>query len=344
VNVLIRCDGSHDIGMGHVSRCLALASELRDRQHCAVTFAMRGLETAGADAVRAAGFWIDALAGDAAADYGDQLEAIAASRAAAAIVVDVRDALSRAALHAIGARGVRIVSIDDAADRRLAADLAFYPPVPQVDEMDWTGFAGRRYAGWEWVLLRREFVTESVSSPELNDASPAIDVLVTMGGSDPAGMTEFAMAALALLPTPLAVCVVVGPAFARDESLGDVVAASPHAVRLARAPSSLALLMRASRLAVASFGVSAYELAACGVPAVHLCLTDDHARASSAFDREGAAVTAGVLGRLTAEALADPIRRLIGRADRRGQMARRASQLVDGRGAERVAALVAAAI
>jgi spore coat polysaccharide biosynthesis protein SpsF len=165
-----------------------------------------------------------------------------------------------------------------------------------------------------------------------------------MGGSDPLGMTEFAMKALELLPMPLAICVVVGPAFTRAESVIDAIVHSPHAVRIARAPRSLATLMRATRLAVASFGVSAYELAACGVPAVHLCLTYDHARSSSAFEKQGAAATAGVFGRITPTALADPVRRLIGRADRRGHMARRARQLVDGRGAERVAALIAGAI
>ena len=39
--VIVRCDGSPAIGMGHVSRCLALAGELRDVHGCAVTFAMR---------------------------------------------------------------------------------------------------------------------------------------------------------------------------------------------------------------------------------------------------------------------------------------------------------------
>jgi spore coat polysaccharide biosynthesis predicted glycosyltransferase SpsG len=343
-SILIRCDGTHEVGMGHVSRCLALADELRDRERCTVTFAMRGSGTPGAAAVRGGGYAIDAVIADAEADYGDELQAIASSRGAAAIVVDVRDALSRASLEAIRDRGTRIVAIDDASERRLAADLAFYPPVPQVEEMDWTAFRGRRYAGWEWVLLRREFAADGFTPPELSATSQGIDVLVTMGGGDPAGMTEFTMSALSLLANPLAICVVVGPAFARAESVIDAIVHSPHAVRIARAPRSLSTLMRASRLAVTSFGVSAYELAACGVPAVHICLTDDHARSSSAFVKEAAAVTAGVFGRITREALADPVRRLMGRADRRGHMATRASQLVDGRGAARVAAVIAAAI
>jgi spore coat polysaccharide biosynthesis protein SpsF len=102
----------------------------------------------------------------------------------------------------------------------------------------------------------------------------------------------------------------------------------------------MAPLMRASRIAIASFGVSAYELAACGVPAVHLCLTDDHARSSSAFDKEGIAATVGVFGQVRPEQLAAAVSRLMGQAGRRTEMAERARQLVDGRGASRIAQVI----
>jgi spore coat polysaccharide biosynthesis predicted glycosyltransferase SpsG len=338
--VIVRCDGNAAIGMGHVSRCLALGEALRDRERCFVIFAMRGAASAGAAAVRAAGFEVAPIMADESADYGGELDNLVSGRHTAALVVDVRDGLTRNAIDAIRQRRVRIVSIDDGTDRRLAADLVFYPPVPQVEQLNWPGFTGRRYVGWEWVMLRREFSTDTFTSPELSDSSPAIDVLVTMGGSDPMGMTEFAVRALALLPMPLAVHVVVGPAFSQAEPLIDTIVRSKHSVQIARAPASLAPLMRASRMALASFGVSAFELAACGVPAVHLCLTADHARASGALDRAGVAMTAGVFGEVTAEQLARATQRLMGSAGRRGEMARRARQLVDGRGAERVAALV----
>src|SRR5262249_58095502 len=92
-SVVIRCDGNHDLGMGHVSRCLALAGELRDREGCAVTFAMRDAATAGAAAVRAAGYLVDPIRASGSDDYGDELHAAIASRGAAAVVIDVRDAL-----------------------------------------------------------------------------------------------------------------------------------------------------------------------------------------------------------------------------------------------------------
>jgi len=340
--VMIRCDGSAAIGMGHVSRGLALGEALRDRERCTVVFAMRADSNAGSAAVRRAGFDVAVLTAADSDDYGGELLDLAVSHGSRALVVDVRDALSGGSLERIRARNIRVVTVDDASERRLASEVAFYPPMPQVERMDWSGFTGRRYVGWEWVLLMREYAIDAFTSPELSDMSPAIDLLVTMGGSDPAGMTEFAVDALEGLPMPLAVRVVVGPAFGRPVQLIDAIARSTHSVRIARAPTSLAPLMRVSRMAVASFGISAYELAACGVPAVHLCLTADHEESSRVFESAGAAVTLGVFGEVTAGQLSEAVRRIMHAAGRRGQMAKRASQLVDGRGAERAAAIVAA--
>lgn len=337
--ILIRCDGSHALGLGHVSRCLALADELRISHGRRVTFAMRDPASAGAAAVWARGYDIDASPDDGNAEYGSWLRSLARSRGARAVVVDVRNALSRAALDSCRLDGTLVVTIDDATDRRLASDLAFYPPVPQVEELDWSGFRGQLHVGWDWVILRREFARDAARDD--GDASPSTDILVTMGGSDPEGMTEFAMAALDEVEPPVAIRIVVGPAFIRAEELIDVIARSHHSVQVSCAPAEMAPLMRANRLAVCSFGVSAYELAACGVPAVHVCLTPDHARSSSAFEREAIARTAGVWGRLTRQQIAAAVMELLGSAEKRRAMSTRARELVDGRGAIRVAAIVA---
>ena len=144
VSVIIRCDGGAAIGMGHVSRCLALAGEWRDAHRGAVTFAMRDPSGAAAAVVASDGYDVEPLAADESSDYGEWLLELATARAAAAVIVDVRDGLSRASLDRIRNSGVLVVAIDDATERRLASDVVFYPPVPQIAEMDWTGFTGRR--------------------------------------------------------------------------------------------------------------------------------------------------------------------------------------------------------
>jgi spore coat polysaccharide biosynthesis predicted glycosyltransferase SpsG len=342
--ILVRCDGSAALGMGHVSRGLALAGELRDAHGASVTFAMRDLESAGVAAVRSNGYTVAPITDRDDADYGSSLLELIASLSARVLIVDVRDALSRASLDRVRASGVRVVAIDDGSERRLAADLAFYPPVPQVEELDWTGFTGARFTGWEWVLLKREFAAdEERDSPPWRTSQP-IDILVTMGGSDPAGMTEFVVDALNLLPQAMAVEVVIGPAFNRTAALAAGAGRSKHAVRVTQGPDAMAPLMRESLIAVASFGVSAYELAACGVPAVHLCLTEDHARSASAFVREGIAESLGVFPAVQPAQLADAVAGLLSDPQRRDEMAARARALVDGRGAKRVAGRIVAGL
>lgn len=100
--------------------------------------------------------------------------------------------------------------------------------------------------------------------------------------------------------------------------------------------------MRGATVAVASLGVTAYELAACGVPAVLLSLTDDHAESASAFAAADIAISLGVHAGVADSAIADGVAALLADGARRAAMGARARALVDGRGAARIAAEIAA--
>jgi len=333
-SVLIRCDGDERVGLGHVSRCLAIAEELRDTLGWGVTFALATGDP-GSLAIARAGFPVERLADD-----GEELwlDSVIARRRPDAMVLDVRTALDRAAVERWRHGGVVTAIIDDTSDRRLAADLAFFPPVPQMRRLDWTGFTGRLRAGWEWVPLRRAFADRPRAGVP---ARPS--VLVTMGGSDPAGLTSRSLAALQRVTGDLDLAVVLGGGF-RDGGLAQRAAGSRHHVTLHRDAADMATLMDRATVALASLGVTAYELAACGVPAVLLSLTDDHAESASAFHEAGIAVSLGVHARVTDEAIAGAVAALLADDTRRTAMSRRARSLIDGRGAARIAAEIAAAV
>ena len=53
-------------------------------------------------------------------------------------------------------------------------------------------------------------------------------------------------------------------------------------------------IMAEADLAVASFGVTAYELAAMGVPAIYLCLTEDHEQSALMFQDSGLGLSLGL--------------------------------------------------
>ena len=341
LSVLFRCDGSPEIGLGHIVRCLALADELRDLHNCRITFAMRkGL--LGIQMVEEKGYQvITPRDTDQTFNYGKWLNECVRKVDARAIVFDVRDGLTRAVVKELRDKGIMIVTIDDPEDKRLEADLAFYPPVPQVKQIDWTGFTGKLYVGWEWVILRKEFSSTATKSQKPKTQNPKPKILVTMGGSDPQGITLKAVKALEMLDEDFEAVVILGAGFQHKKQLNNLLFGCKHHFDMQEDVKDMAEIMSQSDLAVASFGVTAYELAAMGVPAIYLCLTEDHAKSASAFVEEGMAISLGVVTQMTDSMLAKAVNYQLNDMPERLRMSERAEQQVDGQGAIRVAIMVA---
>lgn len=342
-SVLIRCDGWPQIGFGHVVRCLALADELHEVQRCDVTFAMIG-ETAGSRMVRAKGYRILAASqDDLSRDYAGWLKRAMEEVKARALVLDIRDNLPIQALKDLKEKGAVIVTIDDPSDRRLFCDLAFYPQVPQIWSMNWSGFFGRLYVGWQWVIMRRGFsysVPEKIAGKSPSTACNGSDgpmILVTMGGSDPAGLTIKAVVALGMLDGNFQTSVLLGPGFLHEKELSDLTSKSRRKFHLLSNVKDIPELMSQADFAVGSFGVTAYELAARGVPGIFMCLTDDHVKSAMAFVEAGMGVCVGRHDLVSPEMLSQAVGRLIGDDSRLEAMSEACRKNVDGRGAGRVA-------
>jgi spore coat polysaccharide biosynthesis protein SpsF len=333
--VLIRCDGDGTIGLGHVVRCLALADELRRSHSWGAAFALAS-GPAGAALVREAGFAIEEI--PAGEDESGWLSRLLAGGLYDALVLDVRTGLSREKVRRWREAGVLVIDIDDPEDKRREADLCFYPPVPQVREMDWSGFGGRLLCGWEWALLRPQFAGGGDRGMRAANAPPVI--LVAMGGADPAHLTELAARALDLVEVPFTAVFVLGRAYPRGGELEGMLSKVRYPHRVMRDVPDMAALMAKSDLAVAAFGVTAYEMAAMGLPAVSLEISADHQQSASLLAAEGIAVSLGDYRKVTPRHLADEVKALLGDPARRREMGKRAAAMVDGRGAARMADLI----
>jgi len=328
--VLFVCDGGATAGLGHVRRCLSLAHEVSERHSLGVRFALTGDATAAA-VIREAGFGVEVreehdgteawLAGQVESQHPD------------VIVFDTREPISAAAVARLGETGIRTATVDDASDRRLVADLVFMPPVPQVRRLNWDAGRGEVHIGWEWVVLGPEFASTSHEPTDERD----IDVLVTMGGSDPGGLTGPIVDALARAIADSRVAAVIGPAFTESELLAQRLESLKSGISVLSNVSDMAGVMRRARIGVCRFGVSAYELAACGVVGMHICESADDAESSSTFVNEGIALSVGPEGDFGVDAVAQLVASLASDPDRVAEMSRRANKLIDGRGAARIA-------
>ncbi|MCF8088683.1 MAG: NTP transferase domain-containing protein [Desulfotignum sp.] len=335
---VIRCDGDEQIGLGHVVRCLALAEELRDSQSVGVSFAMVSGKP-GMDLVRNAGFPVIPLTDQTNEDVW--LGKLIRTRKPNALILDVRSSLSPALVRQWRENGLLIATIDDPSDRRLEADLAFYPPVPQVKEMDWSGFTGQLFVGWEWVLLRNQFARSPefhgrVSSSGRSLSHPP-ELLITMGGSDPAGLTLKAIRALNRVKSSFHATVILGSGFTHDDELLRLLEKVTFPYKILRNVEDMAEVMKKSDLALSSFGGTAYELAACGVPGIFFALTDDHARSAGLFEKQGIGINLGVHDSVFDQDVVRAVESLIQNLTSHDSLVKNCLKKMDGQGAKRMA-------
>lgn len=330
---LIRCDGGGAFGYGHVKRMVALARALRDRQGLGAVFAVNG----SADAVSpiaAAGFEAALVESNAEA-----LGRLIRARAPDLLICDMREGFDAAGLRQAASSVPLVAVIDDASDRRLTADLAYYPPVPQALQLEWPGSNCLPRLGWEWSLLGLRKIAAPPRQP-----MPRPTLLVTMGGSDPAGLTLRVAHALAKLDPVFRARFVIGPDVSDGARLArKIVSLAAHFETLEGA-ADLATEYAACDLALCAFGVSAYELAAYGVPALYLSLTEDHALSASAFEQAGMGVSLGLRDRIEDTDIAGAVWSLLRDSERRHEMRAAGLMTIDGEGASRIAADLAEAL
>jgi spore coat polysaccharide biosynthesis predicted glycosyltransferase SpsG len=171
-------------------------------------------------------------------------------------------------------------------------------------------------------------------------------LLVTLGGSDPAGLTAPVVRALAHSSPPIRADIVLGPGFVGAEEIRAIAATAGAQIIVHEAVPSLAEMMRRADLAIAAGGRTAYELAATGTPAILIASHPAEAPVVRAFERLGTC-----LAMPDADADADPgamaaylqaaLRSLSADVERRARMSRMGQAAVDGRGRDRVAAALA---
>ena len=330
---LIRCDGGGEFGYGHVKRMVALARALRDREGIGAIFAVNGSEDALVPVCRA-GFEAKLVGPGAAA-----LQSFIDLRGPEFLLLDCREGPSRGDLAQLSKNVDLTAVIDDATERRLAADFAYYPPVPQAEQLDWSNSSCTPRIGWEWALLGLE---QSGSRPK--PLSPRPTLLVAMGGSDPLGLTMRAARALTRLDPIFRARFVIGPGMANRDNVARAIVKLKSNFETIEGADDLANEYASADFALAAFGVTAYELAAFGVPALYLGLTEDHALSASAFEYAGMGVSLGVAEAVSDERLAKSVWALLGDGTRRREMRAAGLMTIDGQGAARVAADLADAL
>ncbi|WP_027723103.1 PseG/SpsG family protein [Maridesulfovibrio zosterae] len=322
---LFFCEGSAERGLGHVGRCIALADVIRRKYQRESRFVFRGSSPARNKIIEA-GFVVSSVT-----DYNDWKFSIGD-----VAILDLLIPLDNIFFDDAKRKNVLLCSIDDPTTNRIKCDLVFYPPVPQVMELDWTDFEGELFQSWDCIPLRKEFSNPHKVATIKNSPS----ILISMGGSDPANLTVTVLQALHKIHEKWTAKIIAGPMFNSLDKIKYMTVVQRNKIEIVSNVSNMAELMNETDLAVASFGMTAYELAACRVPQLLLCLTDDHARSASALHQSGAAVSLGRYDLISEQSLLGNMQKLISDTQLRKHMSAKAAQLNVENGASNIARII----
>ena len=347
MEVAIRVDGSSRIGHGHVVRCLSLASALRDRG-AVVTFIGGELDVDLVDRLTGAGFAVASLPGargDAAFDAEDDASRSRDALAALGltpewIVVDHYglDARWERAMRPTARGGLLVV--DDLADRPHDCDLLLDQNLVEDAEARYAGLlpaTATTLLGPRYALLHPDY--RALHDEVGLRSGPVHRILVSFGGGDNDALASHAIDAILYLDRPdIIVDVVLGAASAQVAHVRRHVA-SHSSIRILDAVPSLAPLMAAADLAIGGAGTTSWERLCLGLPAVVVTVADNQVPSARALHDRGLIRWVGDVGPDVGARIGHVLREIVA-TGLDPAWSRTAAELVDGRGAERVAALM----
>ncbi len=327
--VVLRCVASPEIGGGHVSRCIGLATAFAADGH-EILFAVSSKTLGSAPALGASPYTWRVV--DDAIPLGDWLK-LSFVRKADVIVFD-HPHESHKEQEAVRSCASRIVVIDDLASRRHACDILvnssgsataqdYESLVPSACQL----LLGPAFApvGSAFSALRPATLARRAGS---KDASA---VLVSFGLTDPVDATCRTLEAL----RPLAVHSVVVAIGASAPHLNSVREACAGWAELHIDTPRMAELMASADLAIGAAGSSSWERCCLGLPSIAIEIADNQRGIADKLARVGAAETLR-LADASIEAIRQSAASLLANFNRRREMSLAAVSLCDGEGARRI--------
>lgn len=308
MKVIIRADGNPEIGIGHINRCAVLAD----------AFVRKGIECRliCMDNLSARSF----LAQKAYAVFiSDEDEFYSSSEADVCIV----DKYDYSGDYYKNIKSDVILIYDDVKFEAPAGVKGVINHQVYASQSD---YSVRSFCGLQYYTVREEF--HSVSRKK-----NAENIFLCMGGSDPEGQTK-RLGSLLKNITKRKIDVIFGPGYL-DWETRELFGSDP-AFNAYNAPANLAEIMSECIAAVSGAGGMLYELAAVGVPAAAVVLSDDQKTAAGSFAEKGLCINCGHFTNMTDESFTESFKLLESDNKLLDQMSRKCRMLIDGGGADRL--------
>lgn len=312
MRVLIRADASVQIGSGHIMRCLTLAKALKDKGH-EVCFLCRDLHGNLNALIREQGFQVFLIQTRFFIENQSEIQAMPLFHAQWLPVSQLQDfadcmpiiqeqspdcliidhyALSYIWESQAKKLGLKIMVIDDLADRKHNADLLLDQSLGRksVDYQQLVPENCQLLMGSSYALLRREFTQwREYSLQRRKNTDFPKHILVNLGGVDKDNNTLQILKLLVNIIDNQEVIVVMGKGAPHIDLVKQFVKTVPYSCKVLVNVNNMAQIMAKADVAIGAAGSTSWERCCLGLPTLLLILADNQKNIAEQLYKSGAA-------------------------------------------------------
>ncbi len=342
---VFRVDASEATGMGHLFRCLSLSDIVQEAGY-SVRFLMKHSASASIALLEKKG--VPYAVFEKTVTFEEEGKLFRAERNPnSVIILDISHGITFSEIvqvenyvKLLRQCCLKVVVIDGYMQNALlnciplAADVVITPyyPAESISPHGEKGFV--HLAGPEYMIFHPDY--ETIPSGARSISSTVRKILITCGGSDPKSLTLEALKGLdQIMDYELEIRIVIGPSFNEGlkKKIEETAGGMTHNCTCIESPASLVNCMRWCDLAVSSTGLTKYELALTGTPAVFFSIDREHAEIHEKFQGAGTGVDLGAGEDGLPDRIKNVVERLIPDFAARSEMSRNGMKLVNCRGA-----------
>ncbi len=331
--ILIRVDGSEEIGLGHVYRMKTLGQALSDKNnHVIFVSKNNGIANRILKNTRLnCRFFSEP-------SYESVLKKVVAELRPHLIIQDTLQTSLSAMKILRKITKTKIINLDDRGTGLAMADAVINSIAFQWKPYQTSNRQTRLYEGPQYMILQTEL--GRFSRREKVISKQAKHLLLSFGGTDTHFMSERLLEILNQLERKLFIKINLGAGRKMSRRLEAAVKNSHHRIQIIQSVKNLFEYFFKSDLVICAGGITLYELAAMGIPSAAVATETHEISNVNYWSKRKSTVSLGWRDDLDRKSTKEKIDRLCGDSKRRLEMSRTGKQTMDTRGLDRVLKIV----
>ncbi|MCD6460964.1 hypothetical protein J7L67_09915 [bacterium] len=325
IGILYRVDGGYDMGLGHLARARSLCAEM-------LRIGIKPVILSFADEELLKEFFPQELTvykishTENELDYIIYLTQCLNSRI---LIQDIRDT-DEFYCRCLKSLGLFIIGFDDCGEGRNLYDILIDANLPE-DEGDYKNVPFR-FFGEKFILLDPLFADYNLKDKTV--PRKVKNILLSFGGSDPRRLTQWSLNMLNEVLKDYSVSVAAGKSIKHQYEIGRFC--QSLGFKYIFNCSDMPKLLYESDIALISGGITLYEAAAVGTPAVVIPQVEHQYKIGKRFESMGSAVCPVDANNLDAGKIIKTLNNLIENHNLRRKMSSKGKNIVDAQGVYRI--------